>query len=1083
NSGKYLRIETRFIAYSLPFDDNPIIAKWGSAADSDDEWILDIKSSDQKLHFQINSSTSQGSPDTILISSIIPSLGDWHEVVAIWDGNAGTAYLYLDDLEVASTTSAITVIPDLTQQVSIGYGHFGSGYYEYFDGQINDTRIISSGQNIVAEWTFDECGGSTALDSSGNNNHGTIYNAVYISDTIYVDTDAIGNNDGTSWEDAYNYLQDALNDMYLSTGDEIRVAQGTYKPDEGAGVTPGDRNATFQLINGVALMGGYAGYGEVDPDLRDPNIYVTILSGDIGTPDNNSDNSYHVVTGSGTDATAIMDGFVITKGNGYDGAGMICDSGSPVINNCTFIANTASHWGGGIYCVNNSTASINNCRFEDNSSASVDAAAGGIGVMHSSPSIMYCEFISNTANGDGGGICNGGYSYPIISRCIFKDNFSGYGGGVNNNDNSDPYIINCIFTGNTSSISNSGGGICNAQSSSPTIINCIFNGNNGYAIDYYGGTGSTTVLKNCILWDDSPAEINLGGSTALVTYCDIQGGYSGTGNINSDPLFVDPGNDYHLLCGSPCIDTGTDAGVYEDIEGNIRPLGDGFDMGAYEHVAQLLSWYVDTITGDNSDDGLTRETAFETIQKGIETACDGDTVLVWPGVYVEDVNFLGKAITVTSAADAAHIVAETDYAVSFDSAEEDGSVLENFVIRDSYAGVRCLSSSPTIKNVTVVNNDNGILADGGATPEISNSILWNNAYADMDNCSADDSWVQKQLGDSVDGLVAYWSFDDPCDPGHDDSGYEHDGIVNGAVPIDGVCKKGLSFDGVDDDVDIPQSIFALPTSAVTVSAWFISNKKDGSGWSILDQYGGRTLSLRAGPIHGPDDDGIEFGIADTTGTWFFAFIPENEWEVDKLHHVVGTYDGNIVKIYLDGNLMDSNPDPDGAMESHINELSIGHYYGTIHYWFEGMIDEVQIYSRALSGDEILAMYENGIAGFCLGNPIFGDEDNDDYHLKSEKGRFYPEDPGDPNMFGMFDGAWLFDVVTSPCIDSGDPNEDPGDERMPNGGRINQGAYGGTAYASMSQCLLRGDINKDGIVNLEDFAIMSEEWLMRLPWVE
>jgi len=68
---------------------------------------------------------------------------------------------------------------------------------------------------------------------------------------IYVDDDANGVNDGFSWADAFNYLQDAL--AASQSGDEIRVAQGVYKPDQGAGITPGNREATFQLITGVTL--------------------------------------------------------------------------------------------------------------------------------------------------------------------------------------------------------------------------------------------------------------------------------------------------------------------------------------------------------------------------------------------------------------------------------------------------------------------------------------------------------------------------------------------------------------------------------------------------------------------------------------------------------------------------------------------------------------------------------------------------------------------------------------------------------------------------------------------------------------
>ena len=128
--------------------------------------------------------------------------------------------------------------------------------------------------------------------------------------------------------------------------------------------------------------------------------------------------------------------------------------------------------------------------------------------------------------------------------------------------------------------------------------------------------------------------------------------------------------------------------------------------------------HVDVLHGSNSNDGLTHETAFATIQKGIQMAGSGDTILVWPGLYVEDLNFLGKAITVKSAADAAHIQAIGDYAVSFISGENDAAVLQNFVIRDSVVAIHAVASSPFIQFVTVANNAVGVIAESGAYPFI-----------------------------------------------------------------------------------------------------------------------------------------------------------------------------------------------------------------------------------------------------------------------------------------------------------------------------------------------------------------------------
>jgi parallel beta-helix repeat protein/predicted outer membrane repeat protein len=310
-----------------------------------------------------------------------------------------------------------------------------------------------------------------------------------VTSILFVDSDAPGVNNGSSWYGAYTDLQLALSVAAINPQvEQIIIAQGIHNP---AGPS-GDRKATFQLVNGVAIKGGYAGLGEPDPNARDIGAYETILSGDLNGDDvdvnepsdlvdesSRSDNSYHVVTGNGTDVKAVLDGFTITGGNADGslypdrcGAGIFTVLGSPTISNCAFNSNVAGY-GAGMY--NEGTSS-----------------------RDSSPMIINCSFTGNWGHFLGGGVYDR-YSNPTMINCTFSRNISGFsGGGIHNRDNSNPTIINCLF--NYNSCSREGGGMENIRFSSPKLINCSFNGNSafegGAILSSYDATNITLTKCN-----------------------------------------------------------------------------------------------------------------------------------------------------------------------------------------------------------------------------------------------------------------------------------------------------------------------------------------------------------------------------------------------------------------------------------------------------------------------------------------------------------------------------------------------------------------------------------------------------------
>lgn len=367
----------------------------------------------------------------------------------------------------------------------------------------------------------------------------------------YVKQGGAGNADGTSWANASSSIKAMVNAIGVT---EVWVAAGIYKP-----TSTTDRAIPFRMKNGVTILGGFPNTGNPLITDRDWNAYITILSGDIGIIGDSTDNSYQVLrdtVGNNLNNTAILNGFTIKDGNSIGSAnaygGGIYTAYSPTIINCKFTHNTAM-FGGGIFC--------------------------------GSPMVVNCSFSNNRASQGGGGMFIGTNSVSSITNCNFLNNTASYGGGIANED-CQVTITNSSFSGNIASGTVGGGGGIYNQNSIAIITNCnvIYN-TSGYVtgVGIRNTNFSFSTVKNCIVWGNYSGT-QISGSTNT-TYSIVQGGYTGTGNLATNPLFVDTVNgDFRLTQCSPAINVGLDSvnNYSTDLAGNPRIFDSIIDIGAYE---------------------------------------------------------------------------------------------------------------------------------------------------------------------------------------------------------------------------------------------------------------------------------------------------------------------------------------------------------------------------------------------------------------------------------------------------------------------------------------------------------------------
>jgi len=205
-------------------------------------------------------------------------------------------------------------------------------------------------------------------------------------------------------------------------------------------------------------------------------------------------------------------------------------------------------------------------------------------------------------------------------------------------------------------------------------------------------------------------------------------------------------------------------------------------------------------------------------------------------------------------------------------------------------------------------------------------------------------------------VIGYWSFDNSGNPGYDDSGNGNNGTVYGATWMTPAkINGGLSLDGINDYVGIANS----PTLNITEGTWEALIKFD-----ALPSVAGLMNPLAKQEqywIHASSDDSIQVKVS-VGGTRYIASTSPDFITLDTWYHVIGIYDGEALKLYVNGNLENTNTAPSGNIDTGGAIFAIGTWSSLIDY-FHGTIDEVRIYNHAIPEPTTVLLL--GLGGLAL----------------------------------------------------------------------------------------------------------------------
>lgn len=517
----------------------------------------------------------------------------------------------------------------------------------------------------------------------------------------------------------FTTIQAALNSTSVVDGDTITVQPGTY-------------------VENIRFYGKAVTLTSVDPN--HPENYI--IDGHLKTlADPNYDVGSTILLRDHETPTTIIEGFTIKSGTGTSGlgggnrfgGGVACLGSGATFRKCAIENNQTNYYGGGMYIENFAQVYLENCTIRNNITTK---RGGGIYVTNGTLNLTDCLLEHNTNSTENGGGLYTKNSTLVVDRCQISNNAALRGAGIYFYDGGNMAFSNSLMAGNNAT--STGGAIYLYSGADPTLIHCTLANNHatteGAAV--YCTGASNPIFRNCIFWRNDPNAtqfVRNSGAPALY-FCDIQGGWTGTGghNINKDPNFVRPDpnylqnqGDYHLTLGSVCYDSddpndGGDPNFVPlvdqtDLDGNPRFSGFEVDMGCYEYDPNERVHNVNT------------DLWYNTLQGAVDAATTGDTLQVAPDRRYETILINDKHLTIESLdpnssafVNATIIDGSQGTDPIFDCVNNPGTVLDGLTITHGYdGGVDALDSQVTVRKCRILENNvqtgfgGGVACDGG----------------------------------------------------------------------------------------------------------------------------------------------------------------------------------------------------------------------------------------------------------------------------------------------------------------------------------------------------------------------------------